>query len=109
MEKTQWWLRLVGVLYLLFGTMNVVSGLGIAAHPETLTWIVLGVLMLYYSREPVRAGILVVTVALLELIVWIPGTAALVLGGMSTTFGIIFILLHFIIGATGIVFLRSHP
>ncbi len=42
MLKIQWWLRIVGVLYLLLGLVNVISGLDIGQHPETLTWLVLG-------------------------------------------------------------------
>ncbi len=107
MIKIQWWLRIVGVLYLLFGLMNVLGGLDIGQHTETLTWLVLGGVLLFYAREPARAGILVVTIALLELLVWIPVTVALVRSDMPLTLGGTFIVLHLVIGVSGLLFLRQ--
>lgn len=107
MIKIQWWLRIVGVLYLLFGLLNVINGLDIGQHTETLSWLVLGGVLLFYSRETARAGILVVTIALLELLVWIPVTVALVLSAMSLALGGTFIILHFVIGVSGLLFLRQ--
>ncbi len=132
MKKTQWWLRLVGAFYLLLGVMNVVvalfspefgaatvlpqaysadqvtvTALNVANIPPTLAWVVLGALMLYFSREPARASILVLTVALLELFTWIPYDVAFLLTGLSAAIGIPFFILHLIIGVTGIFFLRQ--
>jgi hypothetical protein len=63
--------------------------------------------MLYFSREPARASILVLTVALLELFTWIPYDVAFLLTGLSAAIGIPFFILHLIIGVTGILFLRQ--
>ena len=106
MKKVSWWFRVVAVLYFLFMLMNVSMKLNLGEHSETLTWAVLGALMLYFSFRPAQAKVLVLTVALLELFVWVPGTIALVVSGMSVSAGIIFILLHLIIGAAGLWFLR---
>ena len=101
------WLRFVAVLYFLFALMNVTMGLNIGEHSETLTWVVLGALMLYFSRKPLGVKTVVLTVALLELFVWIPGTIALIIAGMSVSFGSVFILLHLVIGAAGLWFMRQ--
>ncbi len=107
MEKIRWWLRLVAVLYFLLALMNVAMGLNIGEHAETLTWAVLGALMLYFSFKLEGAKTLVLTVALLELFVWIPGTIALIIGGMPASAGAVFILLHLIIGVAGLWFMRQ--
>ena len=107
MGKIRWWLRLVAALYLLLAWLNVSMQLNIGQHSETLTWAVLGGLMIYFSFRPADAKTLVLTVALLELFVWIPGTIALIIGGMSVSVGAVFIVLHLIVGVAGLWLMRQ--
>jgi len=90
MAKTKWWLRIVGGFYLLlvtgslwvlfinprlFGDMFPYSTDDTTVRAFSDAWLifvlemlVLGIIMLYASRKPERNGILVVTIAALELI-----------------------------------------
>jgi hypothetical protein len=132
MNKLIWWLRIVGALYLLLGVMGLlyvllspqasaasmvppsysadevtVRALNNQFLPTVLGWLVLGVMMLYGSREPARARILVLLVALLELFVWVTSDIVWLVNGLPAVAGIPFLVLHTIIGVTGIVFLRQ--
>jgi hypothetical protein len=128
---TKWWFRVVGVLYLLEGIgltamallapdqfaatwamapVGSVDALGVRAAligglPGVLTWVLLGALLLIYSREPAAARVLVVVVAAWELLVWIPvdvvSTLQLFDGGR-----IVLSAIHAAIGITGILVLR---
>ena len=68
---------------------------------------VLGVIMLYASREPARNGILVLTVAILELIRGAGGDILWMLRGWPTANYIPFMIVHVIIAGTGLFFLRQ--
>jgi hypothetical protein len=83
MKPLTWWLRIVGVLYLLegggltlmalfaadqfaatwasapVGSLDdvAVRGIRVAGLPGVLTWVLLGVMMLIFSRVPARANL----------------------------------------------------
>ncbi len=63
--------------------------------------------MLYASRKPERNGILVVTVAILELIRGAGGDLLWMMRGFPTANYIPFMIVHIIIAVTGIFFLRQ--
>jgi len=129
MTKTKWWLRAVGGFYLLlvagsfwvmfinprlFGDMFPYSTDPIAARAFSDAWLifvlemlVLGIIMLYASRQPERNGILVVTVAILELIRGAGGDLLWMTRGFPTANYIPFMIVHIVIGFTGIFFLRQ--
>jgi hypothetical protein len=132
MGALKWWLRIVGVLYLLEGAFTTalalfdraefaamwasteagaldelaIRGAQIAGMPAVLTWLLLGVLMLVYSRAPEKARVLVITVALWELLVWIPSDVVGSFYGftMPRTLGLVAV--HLAIGLSGLLLLR---
>lgn len=129
MIKTKWWLRVVGGFYLVlaltslwvlfanpqtFGAMFPFSADDLSLRAFSDAWLifvlemaVLGAIMLYASREPARAGILVMTVAILELIRGAGGDLLWMARGWPTTNYIPFMIVHLIIAITGILFLRQ--
>jgi hypothetical protein len=129
MTKTKWWLRLVGSFYLLlvagsfwvlfinprlFGDMFPYATDETAVRAFSDAWLifvlemlVLGIIMLYASRKPERNGILVVTIAILELIRGAGGDLLWMMRGYPTTNYIPFMMVHIIIAITGIFFLRQ--
>lgn len=129
MIKTKWWLRIVGVIYLLlaigslwalfinphiFGTMFPFAADPLSIRAFSDAWLilvlemaVLGSVMLYASREPASNGILVMTVAILELARGAGGDFLWMLGGWPTANYIPFMIVHLIIAATGIYFLQQ--
>ena len=129
MIKTTWWLRIVGGFYLLlastslwvlfvspqmFGAMFPFSADNLSIRAFSDAWLifvlemaVLGVIMLYASREPARHGILVMTVAVLELIRGAGGDLLWMSRGWPAANYIPFMIVHLIIAITGILFLRQ--
>src|SRR5512134_505123 len=129
MTKTKWWLRVVGVFYLLlvvgsfrvmlinprlFGDMFPYSTNEIAVRAFADAWLifalemlVLGSIMLYASRQPERNGTLVVTIAILELIRGAGGDLLWMMRGWPTANYIPFMIVHLVIAFTGIYFLRQ--
>ena len=129
MIKTKWWLRVVGVFYLLlafgsfwvlfinphiFGTMFRFSNDTLSIRAFSDAWLifalemaVLGGIMLYAAREPARNGILVLTVAILELIRGAGGDFLWMTRGWPTANYIPFMIIHLIIAFSGIYFLRQ--
>ena len=124
MTKTKWWLRVVGGFYLLlvlgsfwvlfvnprlFGDMFPYSADVSAVRAFSDAWLifvlemlVLGVIMLYASRQPERNGSLVITVAALELIRGAGGDLLWMLRGFPTANYIPFLIVHVIIAWTGL-------
>ncbi len=129
MTRITWWLRIVGLFYLvlaltslrvlffdpqMFGTMNPFAGNAIALKAFSDAWLifvlemgVLGIIMLYYARDSVHNKILVLTVSILELIRGAGGDLVWMLRGWPTTNYIPFLILHLIIAGTGFLFLRQ--
>jgi len=129
MTKTKWWLRLVGGFYLLlalgslwvlfvnpqvFGAMFPFANDSLSIRAFSDAWLifvlemtVLGGIMLYAAREPARSRILVLTVAILELVRGAGGDILWMARGWPAANYIPFMIVHLIIGATGIIFLRQ--
>ncbi len=132
MNKLKWWFRIVGGFYLLLGISNVIyeiidpqfvaKGMVPASYtpdavtvtalvhtwlPSSLSFLVLGVLLLYYSRQPAQARILLLVVALLELFAWVPYDVMWFVNGLPSAAGVPFLVIHVAIGVTGILFLRQ--
>jgi hypothetical protein len=129
MIKTKWWLRIVGVFYLLlafgsvwalfvnphiFGAMFPFAADPLSIRAFSDAWLifvlemaVLGSVMLYASREPARNGILVLTVAILECIRGAGGDFLWMIRGWPTANYIPFMIVHLIIAVTGIYFLQK--
>lgn len=129
MTKTTWWLRIVGGFYLLlaltslwvlfvdpqlFGAMNPFAVDAQALRAFADAWLifvlelgVLGVIMLYYSRDSAHNRILVLTVSVLELVRGAGGDLLWMFRGWPTANYIPFMILHLIIAGTGLYFLRS--
>jgi len=129
MAKTKWWLRIVGGFYLLlvtgslwvlfinprlFGDMFPYSTDDTTVRAFSDAWLifvlemlVLGIIMLYASRKPERNGILVVTIAALELIRGAGGDLLWMTRGFPTANYIPFMIVHLIIAVSGILFLRQ--
>lgn len=130
MKKTKWWLRVVGVFYLLLTLMNLyflffsdlnvfrdtlpfpADALAIRAFADA--WMVfifelgvLGGMMLYASRQPAKSGILVLTVIMAEVFRGVIADGIWILRGYSAASYIPFIIVHLIIIGTGILFLRQ--
>jgi hypothetical protein len=134
-KPLQWWLRIVGVLYVfeggglalaaLFdpnefaaiwssteaGTLDAlaVRGIRIAGLPGVLTWVLLGAMMLIYSRVPARARVLVITVAAWELLVWLPVDLVAMFNGFGVARAVPLLSIHIVIGVSGIVLLGRQP
>jgi hypothetical protein len=132
MNALKWWLRIVGVLYLLEGALTTalalfdraefaamwasteavaldelaIRGAQIAGMPAVLTWLLLGVLMLVFSRSPEKARVLVITVALWELLVWIPADVVGSFYGFTMPRTLALVAVHLAIGLSGLLLLR---
>lgn len=131
MNKLKWWLRIVGVFYLLLTLMNF-YGLflgGAQMFTETLpapmnaeplagqafadAWLVfvfefgvLGVMSLVAARAPLQNQIMVWAIVWAELFRGVVADAIWIARGYSTSY-LIFIAIHLVIIATGVVFLRQ--
>ncbi|MCK6540312.1 MAG: BphX family protein [Anaerolineales bacterium] len=131
MNKLKWWLRIVGVFYLLLTLMNFYAlFLGSAQmFTETLpapmnaeplagqafadAWLifvfelgVLGVMSLVAARAPLQNQIMVWVIVWAELFRGVVADAIWIARGYSTSY-LIFIAIHLVIIATGVVFLRQ--
>ena len=73
----------------------------------TLSWLVLGVLMLRYTRTPDRGRSLVAAVIALELFAWIPLDAVALTYGWSVPRGVTLLAIHLAIGIGGILALHA--
>ena len=135
MKSLKWWLRIVGALYLLeggglslmalfatdefaamwasapVGSLDEVAVRGtlIAGLPGVLTWVLLGSMMLIFSRVPARARVLVVTVVAWELLVWLPSDLVGVFNGFAVGRAVGLITVHAVIGVSGLLMLRQAP
>lgn len=129
MTKTKWWLRVVGGFYLLlaltslwvlfvnpqlFGEMFPFAANALSIRAFSDAWLIfvlemaaLGGLMLAASRAPARYGILVTTIAVLELIRGAGGDLLWMLRGWPAANYIPFMIVHLIIAFTGLWFLRQ--
>ena len=134
MRGLKWWLWIVGILYVLEGggltLLRVFDPAAAAAIwtargetgqldtlamqavlvPSlfvTLSWLVLGVLMLSFARTPERGRSLVAAVVALELFAWIPLDAMALTYGWSVPRGVILLVIHLAIGVGGILALRA--
>lgn len=132
MRALKWWLRIVGALYVLEGggltamaLLNraefsaiwasteasaldelAIRGAQIAGLPTVMTWVLLGVLMLVFSRMPEKARALVITVALWELLVWIPADIVGSFYGFTMPRTLALVAIHAVIGLSGLLLLR---
>ena len=130
MTKLKWWLRVVGVFYLLIGGANayfalfnpqaltasygaITDELAVRVIAETnlivgLGMAVLGVMMFIAAREPGRARFFGLAIVVLELFQWVPyNVVAFLHRTLFSSVEISFLILHLIFGITGIVFLRQ--
>ena len=134
MRGLKWWLWIVGILYVLEGggltLLRVFDPAGAAAiwtasgEPGqldtlamqavlvpalfvSLSWLLLGVLMLSFARTPERGRSLVAAIVALELFAWIPLDAMALTYGWSVPRGVILLVIHFAIGVSGILALRA--
>ena len=129
MTKTRWWLRVVGGFYLLlvlgsfwvlffnprlFGNMFPYSADETAIRAFSDAWLifvlemlVLGIIMLYASRQPEQHRTLVLTIAILELVRGAGGDLLWMTRGFPTANYIPFMIVHVIIAGTGIWFWRQ--
>jgi hypothetical protein len=132
MVALKWWLRIVGVFYVLMGggltaqalldrtgfaatwasteasalDELAIRGAQIAGLPGVMTWALLGVLMLLFSRTPEKARVLVIVVALWELFVWIPSDIVGSFYGFTIPRTASLIAVHIVIGLSGLLLLR---
>ena len=132
MSGIKWWLRIVGVLYVLEGggltamalsapgmfaevwssapagtlAEAAVRGIKLAGLPGVLTWLLLGVLMLLFSRAPARARVLVIVVAAWELLVWLPVDFIASLNGFEVPRAVTLMAIHLAIGISAALLLR---
>ena len=132
MKGLTWWLRVVGALYVLegggltlmalfapdqfaatwasavVGSLDdvAVTGMLMAGLPGVLTWLLLGAMMLTFSRFPARAGLLVTIVAAWELLVWVPVDLAGLFNGFAVERVAALIAIHLAIGVSGLVLAR---
>lgn len=129
MQKTKWWLIVVGSLYLLLGGMslwvlfikpqtfgemflfasdnNSIRAFSDAWLIFVLEMLVLGGVMLYASREPAQNKILVITVAILELFRGAGGDLLWMSRGWRAENYLPFMILHIVIAVTGLMFVRQ--
>ncbi len=135
MKGITWWLWVVGLFYVLEGgglTLLSVAdrASAVAVWAPTLppgsldevaiealsfpslfvnqAWLILGVMMLYFTRTPARAGMLILIVCALELFAWVPLDVMALNSGWSLARGVTLLTIHIAIAATGILLLRSH-
>ncbi|HEX9387569.1 MAG TPA: hypothetical protein VF918_14700 [Anaerolineales bacterium] len=126
----KWWLRVVGGFYLLlvagsflvlfinprlFGDMFPYSANETAMRAFSDAWLIfvlemllLGIIMLYASRKLERNGILVLSIAILELVRGAGGDLLWMARGFPTTNYIPFMIVHIIIAVTGIFSFRRN-
>jgi hypothetical protein len=135
MAGLKWWLRIVGALYLLEGLgltaaavfdraqfaaiwastepgvldAVAVRGTLMAGLPGVLTWVLLGAMLLIYSRAPAKARVLVIVVVAWELLVWAPLDMAGMFNGFEVPRALTLLAIHAAIGISGIVVLRGAP
>jgi hypothetical protein len=83
-----------------------VRGIRVAGLPGVLTWVLLGVMMLIFSRMPERARVLVITVAAWELLVWAPVDLVGLSSGFAAPRALTLIAIHASIGVSGLLLLR---
>jgi hypothetical protein len=134
MKGLKWWLWVVGIFYVLEGggltllriadpeqaaamwtaTQEIgvldpiaVQAILIPSLFVTLSWLVLGALLLYFTRAPARAGVLVVVVVALELFAWMPLDTVTLSYGWSPARSISLLVVHLVIAGTGILALRA--
>ena len=126
MTRLQWWMRIVGTLYLFVAGASLPFGTGPGSalpgipfdqqYPQRLEDLqflngliygVLGAALLFASREPRRNLILVWTVILLEIVRGLLGDAYLLGRGAPGYSYLILLLIHLVIMATGIEFARK--
>jgi BphX-like protein len=131
MSKLKWWMRIVGVFYLVqFVVMVVVKAPIRTLAPENTlelastgdriamllvdTWIafgievgVIGAALLLASRVPERAKVLAWTVIGIELLKGPPYDIYMMTRGYDSTVFIVWIVVHSIVILTGILALRS--
>ena len=132
MTALKWWLRIVGLLYVVEGaglTMAAlfapdefaaiwasvavgsldeiaVRGIKIAGLPGVLTWLLLGAMMLIHSRAPEKARLLVIVVAAWELLVWLPVDIVASFNGFAVSRTVTLVVVHVAIGISGLLLLR---
>ena len=129
MKKLKWWFRVVGVFYLflgvtsLYGTFidplyfaqlheiatnpDIVKAFVIGWSPFTFEIVGIATFMLWASRDPIRYLGAVWLLVWLEFLHGVLGDMYLILNGFSVGFYIGFIVVHFIIIVTGILFARQ--
>jgi hypothetical protein len=131
----KWWLWIVGILYVLegggltllrvvdpdqaaavwtasqevgqLGSLIATQAVLVPSLFVTLSWLVLGVLMLSFTRTPERGRSLVLAVVALELFAWIPLDALALSYGWSVPRGVTLLVIHLAIGIGGILALRA--
>jgi BphX-like protein len=129
MIKTTWWLRIVGVFYLVlalasvwvlfvnpyfFGSMFPFRGNELSLRAFSDAWLiftlelgVLGVIMLYYARDSSQNRTLILTISILELIRGAGGDLLWMSRGWPKENYIPFMIVHLLIAGTGLYFLRQ--
>jgi len=129
MTKMKWWLILVGGFYLLlagsslwvlfvnpqlFGTRFPFASNSQSIRASSDAWLifvleigVLGVLILYATRDPSHARVLLMVVSVLELIRGAGGDLLWTMRGWPTANYMPFMIVHLISGFTGLIFLRQ--
>ena len=134
MRGLKWWLWIVGILYVLEGggltllrafdpdaAAAIWTASGEAGQLDTLamqavlvpslfvtlSWLVLGLLMLWFARTPASARSLVAAVVALELFAWIPLDSLALSYGWSVPRGVTLLVIHLAIGIGGILALRA--
>jgi hypothetical protein len=128
-NKLKWWFRIVGLIYVLLG-IGFIPALNAARLPMMLPGfdapvggvayrglldftlmfgldlLVIGVFLLYASRQPARHTWLVWLIIALELVRGIFDDIYMIAQGYSAPFYVAFIVLHLVIIVTGIAFVR---
>ena len=132
MNRLIWWMRIVGVFYLLLTAMNIwalfLGGMQLVAdslpapmNTEPLAvrafsdaWLVfvfefgvLGAVLLYASRHPAESRMLVLAVIGAEIFRGVLADIVWITRGYDPAGYIAFIVIHLIIVLTGILFLRQ--
>jgi hypothetical protein len=132
MNGLKWWLRIVGVLYLIEGLGTTIMAIvdpgefaaiwasapassldavavraaKLAGLPGVMTWVLLGAMMLIYSRAPAKATLLVIIVVAWELLVWLPVDIVASFNGFELPRTITLVAVHLVIGVSGMLILR---
>ncbi len=130
MKKLTWWFRVVGLVYIFLG-IGFIPALNAARLPMMLSgfdapiggiayrglldftfmfgldMLVIGVFLLYASRQPARHIWLVWLIVALELVRGIFDDLYMIAQGYTTPIYIAFIVLHLVIIVTGIAFVRQ--